>query len=73
MTRSEYIGIITLSLAFSSFLMLIPTHGAKEKIKTEYQLEILNQDSVKVYSNSTERIYIVPFDKVGTVLLKDNL
>lgn len=44
-----------------------------QSFKPEYELEILNQDSVAVKSLSTGRIYKVHFDKVHEALLKDNL
>lgn len=63
----------SIALIIGILLGIYVSNMERVKIKTEYQLEILNQDSIKVYSNSTERIYIVPFDEVETVLLKDNL
>lgn len=41
--------------------------------QSEYSLEILDQNTVKVTSNSTGNAYIVPFDKVEEALIKDNL
>jgi len=42
-------------------------------IDVEYSIEILNQDSVKVYSHSTHKLYTVPFNSIDSVLLIDNI
>lgn len=39
----------------------------------EYELEIINQDSVRIRSLSTGRIYDEPYDHVQDALIKDNL
>lgn len=42
-------------------------------LKQEYSIELINQDTVKVYSHSTQKLYTVPFNSIDSVLLIDNL
>lgn len=39
----------------------------------EYELEIINQDSVRIRSLSTGRVYTERYDQVQNALIKDNL
>lgn len=67
------VGVITALILAYLLLGKGVEPPAKKQFKPEYELEILNQDSVAVKSLSTGRIYKVHFDKVHEALLKDNL
>lgn len=45
----------------------------KPDFKTEYKLELINQDSVKIKSNRTNKIYYEKPEYIHKVLDKDNL
>jgi hypothetical protein len=45
---------------------------SNDTIESEYCLEIIDQNKVKVHSHSTDIIYIITFDKVEDVLMLDN-
>ncbi len=51
---------------------IIAKVGEEPAIKTEYRLELLNQDSVKIYSESTQQLYVVPVDSIQYILSFDN-
>ena len=79
MKRSASIGVIYLSVfvGFSLIYFLcfnFPQKKNKQKeIKTEYKIELINQDIIKVYSVSNDTIYICTMDKLVEVIEKDNL
>lgn len=45
----------------------------ENKPKVEYELELVNQDTVRVKSLSTGKTYRVRFEEIQEVLLQDNL
>jgi CMP-N-acetylneuraminic acid synthetase len=79
MKRSASIGVLYLSVfvGFSLIYWLcfnFPQKKNKQKeIKTEYKIELINQDTIKVYSVSNDTIYICKMDKLVEVIEKDNL
>lgn len=42
-------------------------------IEAEYTIELVNQDSVMIYSLDTKKVYIVSPEKITETLNKDNL
>lgn len=48
-------------------------HYTDPTFTPEYELEIIDQDSVRIRSLSTGRIYTERYDQVQNALLKDNL
>ena len=79
MKRSASIGVIYLSVfvGFSLIYWLVfnfPQKKNKQKeIKTEYKLQLINKDTIKVYSVSNDTIYKCTLDKLVEVIEKDNL
>ncbi len=55
------------------FVHLVNPTKKEHVFKAEYELEIINQDSVRIRSLSTGKVYTERFDKVHNALLKDNL
>ena len=63
--------ILLLCMVFGGFLgikMSKPPH-----IKTEYHVELINKEVIKVYSVSTETLYLTSPDSLVSTLEKDNL
>ena len=56
-----------------TLIMIFAEKNKKEKIKTEYKLELINQTEIKVYSISNDTTYICTLDKLVEVIEKDNL
>lgn len=69
---------IFLSVLFTGFCIYIYGSVAvwaqnKLKTKQEYTLEILNQDSVQIYSPSTNTTYKCEMERIEEILIVDNL
>lgn len=79
MKRSASVGVLYLSVfvGFSLIYWLcfnFPQKKNEQKeIKTEYKLELINKDTIKVYSTSNDTTYICTMDKLVEVIEKDNL
>jgi hypothetical protein len=43
------------------------------RLDVEYRLEIINQDSVKIYSIESDKTYVTHIDSIQAVLQEDNL
>ena len=74
MKREE--TIVRTSIMFLGLVMIVFLAywkiPAQPKIKTEYWLELVNQDSVKIYSLSNKRLYVVPVENILDTLEADN-
>lgn len=68
----RYIYIIIGLIALVISIVHVSTNTRTQTIKTEYCIELINQDKVKVHSHSTDRIYICDFGKIQEVLIIDN-
>lgn len=60
-----YIIVLTIVLCF------VPK--SKRAIKTEYKIELINQDSIKIYSVSNDTVYKCLYTDMEKVIELDNL
>lgn len=65
--------VIGTVLAIISILGLVINIDQTKQIKKEYILELINQDSVKIKSKSTNKIYYSKPEEIYKILEKDNL
>lgn len=70
-----FIILSVLFAGFSAYFYGSVSNGAKNKLKTEpeYTLEIINQDSVQIYSPSTNTTYKCEMERIEEILIVDNL
>lgn len=69
----SFITLIALSANSVLYLCLYIEDDQPAKLKVEYELEILNDDSVKILSVGSDRVYTVHIDSIQVTLLEDNL
>lgn len=64
----------TIFATFSITLCVVNlTMNNKPPIKQEYTIELVNQDTIKIYSHLSNKLYITTYDKTINVFLDDNL
>ncbi len=74
--RAEVVGGIGFKLGCISYILILTINLNSVKIenfKPEYELEIVDENYVKVKSLLSGKAYKVKFDRVEGVLMKDNL
>lgn len=68
-----YISLMFISIVVVSCIIYVVTSRKTRDMKIEYYLEIINQDSVRIYSIDRDKCYKVPIDSIKATLEVDNL
>lgn len=66
-------GLTAIIVAIGLLVFAYAGFNEPSSFTPEYELEIINQDSVRIRSLSTGRVYTERYDQIQNALIKDNL
>jgi len=68
-----YVSLVILGLV-SMVVLFYVVHVRKPRdLKIEYNVELVNEDTAKIYSYLSGKTYVVPMDSIQEAFIIDNL